>query len=158
MKRKGSSFLVALLLLAAACIPELVKPDVRLAGVRLAGLGLSGGLLYVRLSVVNPNRFDLEADGLTYRLELSDPGAGEDGWVDLASGRFDEDVRVGARDSAVLSIPVEFTYRGAGGVVRSLLDRGTFDYRVSGVVVLEKPFGTEVPYRRTGTVSLAGEG
>ena len=96
------------------------------------GQGLRGGLVYVQLSVVNPNDFPLEATGLTYNLELRDPTTGGDGeWVDLAEGRFGESVRVGARDSSIVEIPVEFTYTGAGAALRSILDRGTLSYRVA---------------------------
>jgi len=157
MRRIGVASTVAVLvaILLAACAPRLSRPDVHLVGVRLGGLGLRGGLVYVRLSVVNPNDFPLEAAGLTYDLELRDPaadGAGE--WVDLAEGRFTEDVRVPARDSSIVEIPVEFTYAGAGAALRSILDLGTVSYRVRGEVALSGPVRTEVPYRHSGTVSV----
>jgi len=145
--------LVAILL--AACAPRVSRPDVHVVGVRLGGLGLRGGLVYVQLSVINPNDFALEAVGLTYDLELRDPAAGGDGqWVDLAEGRFGETVRVPARDSAVVEIPIEFTYAGAGAALRSILDLGTLSYRVSGEVALSKPVRTGVPYRHSGTVAV----
>lgn len=161
MKRKKSGIVAAMLAVllaaAAACAPRFEEPDVRLVGVRLGGLGLRGGLVYVQLNVVNPNAFALEAAGLTYDLELSDPLAdGDGGWVDLAEGRFQEDVRVAARDSTVVEIPVEFSYSGAGAALRSILDKGTFSYRVRGEVVLREPLRTDVPYRHSGTVSLGG--
>lgn len=145
--------LVAILL--AACAPRLARPDVHLVGVRLGGLGLRGGLVYVQLGVINPNDFPLEAAGLTYDVELRDPGADGDGtWVDLAEGRFSEDVRVPARDSTVVEIPVEFTYVGASAALRSVLELGTFSYRVRGEVALSDPVRMEVPYRHSGTVSV----
>ncbi len=140
--------------LAYACVPDIEEPEVRLAGVRVGGLGLEGGLLYVRLSVVNPNDFALEADGLTYDVDLRE--ATDDGreWVDVTEGRYTEDLRVGANDTAVVEIPVEFTYRGLGGAIRSVLRTGTVDYRVRGTVVLQKPISTEIPYRHSGTVTV----
>lgn len=126
-----------------------------MAGVRLGGIGLEGGLLYVELQVINPNRFSLETAGLTYDLEFSDPG-GRDGWVDFAAGSFPEEVKVESHDSAMVAIPVRFTYSGVGGAIRSIIETGTFDYRVRGVVTIKKPVRSEVPYRRQGTVSLAG--
>ncbi len=139
---------------AAACVPDIQEPEVRLAGVRLGGVGLEGGLLYVRLSVINPNSFGLEAAGLTYDLDLSEPGDGRQEWADVATGTFREDVRVGANDSTVLEIPVEFTYRGLGGAVQSVLRTGTVDYRVQGTVMLREPISTEIPYRHSGTVAV----
>lgn len=146
---------VLVAVLAAACAPRLTRPEVRLVGVRLGGLGLRGGLVYVQLNVVNPNDFPLEAAALTYDLDLSDPAAdGDGGWVDLAEGRFNERVHVPARDSTIVEIPVEFTYTGAGAALRSILDLGTFSYRVRGDVALSEPVRTEVPYRHTGTVAV----
>jgi len=151
----ASTAAALLMILLAACAPRVSRPDVHLVGVRLGGLGLRGGLVYVQLSVVNPNSFPLEATGLTYDLELRDPAADGDGqWVDLAEGRFSENVRVAAHDSAVVEIPVEFTYAGAGAALRSILDLGTFSYRVRGAVALSGPVRTEVPYRHSGTVSV----
>lgn len=141
---------------AVACVPRVKEPEVRLAGVRVGGLGLQGGMLYVRLSVVNPNRFDLRAKGLTYDIELSDPAASDGGWSKLAEGSFNEEVEVGARDSTVVEIPVEFRYRGVGGALRSILETGTFSYRVRGTVAVESPMRLDIPYRQNGMVTLTG--
>ncbi|HEX6938449.1 MAG TPA: LEA type 2 family protein [Longimicrobiales bacterium] len=139
-----------------ACVPDIEEPEVRLAGVRLAGLGLEGGLLYVRLNVVNPNRFALEASGLTYDVDLGEPGADGERWVDVTEGTFSEELRVEDEDSTVVEIPVEFSYRGLGGAIRSVLETGTVDYRVRGTVFLEEPLATEFPYRHEGTVAVLG--
>lgn len=152
----GRALGVAALVGLAACMPRVEKPEVELIGVRLGGLGLDGGLVYVELNVVNPNGFALVADGLTYDLDMSDPGDDGDRWVDVADGRFDDDFRVGARDTASVEIPVEFRYDGVGGLVRSVLSTGTFDYRLSGEVALDEPLRTGVPYRREGTIAVMG--
>jgi LEA14-like dessication related protein len=154
VQRISTIVLVALAGLATACIPKIKEPDVRLVGVRVGGLGLQGGLLYVRLSVVNPNDFPLVADGLTYDIEVSDPAADGDGWAELAEGTFREEVRVEGGDSTMVEIPVEFRYTGVGGVLRSIIDTGTFSYRINGRVAVEKPLRTEIPYRHRGVVSV----
>lgn len=155
-KTRFAALAMLLALAASACVPRLRQPEVQLAGVRLGGIGLEGGLLYVRLSVINPNRFALRADGFSYDIDLSDPDDADGGWVDLAEGTFREDLRVAGNDSTIVEIPVRFTYGGLGGVVRSLMSTGTFDYRVSGRVHVQEPLRTAVPYRKRGTVSLAG--
>lgn len=154
IRRITTLLLAALVVGAAACVPRIEEPEVRLAGVRLGGLGLQGGLVYVRLSVVNPNRFGLKAAGLTYDLDLADIQDGERRWVDLAEGTFAEKIRVEGNDSTVVEIPVEFRYSGLGSAVRSILATGTFDYRVRGEVSITEPLGTEIPYRHSGTVTL----
>jgi LEA14-like dessication related protein len=142
-------------ILATSCIPRVEQPEVWLAGARLSSLGLGGGVVDVRLSVYNPNRFALRASGLTYDLDLERPGE-EGDWFDFTEGRIDNDLEVAAGDTAVVVVPVEFSYRGLGEVVRGLLDRGTFEYRVSGEVAVESPIRRDLRYRHTGTVSQSG--
>jgi LEA14-like dessication related protein len=151
---KTSGWIVLLLgMLGAvsACVPKVTEPEVRLEGARLASLGLSGGVVDVELSVYNPNRFSLRASGLTYDLDLEDPGG--DGWFDFTEGRVDRDLTVAPGDTASVVIPVEFDYRGLGRAIRGLIDRGTFDYRVSGLVALEGPVQRDFRYRHNGTVT-----
>jgi LEA14-like dessication related protein len=136
---------------ASACYPRMTEPEIRLEGARLASLGLSGGVVDVELSVYNPNRFGLRASGLTYDLDLEEPGG--DGWFDFTEGRVDRDLEVAPGDTASVVIPVEFDYRGLGRVIRSLIERGTFDYRVSGMVALEGPVQRDFRYRHDGTVT-----
>jgi LEA14-like dessication related protein len=144
-------------LLAAAllggCVPKVEQPQVWVAGARLAALGLNGGTVDVRLSVYNPNRFAFEASGLEYDLDFEGP---DEEWLDFTEGRLDRDLEVAAGDTVEVVIPVEFSYRGLGDVVRGLLDRGSFDYRVSGRVALEGPVRREIPYRHSGTVTSSG--
>lgn len=143
------------LAVAGGCVRNFKQPQVRLDGVRLGGIGLSGGLVYVQLAVINPNGFDLRADRLSYDLQLKDP-QDPSKWVPLANGTYDQQVSVDAHDSTRVEIPVQFSYAGAGPAVQSVLDRGTLNYRVSGQVAVSKPLDTTVPYRHEGVVSLAG--
>ncbi|HUE76669.1 MAG TPA: LEA type 2 family protein [Longimicrobiales bacterium] len=146
--------LVLLTLLTASCVPRVEQPEVSLVGARLASLGLSGGVVDVRLSVYNPNRFGLRASGLTYDLDFEDPET--DGWFDFTEGRVDRDLEVASGDTAIVVVPVEFTYRGLGEIVRGLLERGTFDYRVSGLVAVEGPVRRDIRYNHTGSVTPSG--
>lgn len=141
-------------LLVASCIPKVQQPEVRVAGARLASLGLSGGVVDVRMSIHNPNRFALRANGLTYDLDFESPDTGE--WFDFTEGHVDQRLEVGAGDTEEVVIPVEFTYRGLGEVMRGLLDRGTFEYRVSGMVAVDGPIERDIRYSHTGTVTPTG--
>lgn len=145
---------LALVSLFAAACGGMREPEVRMEGVRLGAVGLQGGLVYVQLRVVNPNRAELAAQRLEYDLDLADPEG--DGWIDFAEGTYVEDMRVGGRDSALIEVPVEFTYRQAGRAIRSVLDRGTLNYRVRGRVDVLKPLRTEVPFRKTGVATIGG--
>lgn len=143
-----------LALLVVGCVPRVQQPDVRLVGARLASIGLSGGVVNVELSVYNPNRFGFRASGLTYDLEVADPDG--DGWLDFAEGTIDRRLDVPAGDSILVEIPVEFEHRRLGQAMRTLLDRGSFDYRVSGVVALEGPVQRNFTYRHAGAVTPRG--
>jgi hypothetical protein len=56
----------------------------------------------------------------------------------------------------VIEIPIQFRYDDLGGAVRSILDTGTFNYRVTGDVRLSEPIGRTFPYSKTGVVSMTG--
>lgn len=152
--RQGPGAALVVALAVAGCVPRLEAPTVELASVRLRGLGLSGGTIDVRLSVRNPNRFALHAEGLTYDLDVLDTTASDELWLDLVSGRYTERVEVGAQDSVVLSIPVDFAYGDLGGALRALLDRGSLRYRVQGRVMLDEPIRRQLRYSHRGDVSL----
>lgn len=144
----------ALLALTAACMPKVEQPDVWLLGARLVSLGISGGVIDVELGVHNPNGFPVRAGGLTYDLDFEDEEG--DGWLDVAEGRLEENLRIQAGDTASVVVPVEFSYRGLGGAIRGLLDRGSFEYRVTGLVAVEEPVVRDIRYRHSGTVTPGG--
>lgn len=151
MKRIATLVVVIAL---TGCLPSVDQPEVWLAGARLSSLGLSGGTVDVELGVYNPNGFDLRVSGLSYDLDLEDPDGGD--WLDFTEGRVDRDLRVPPGDTVAVMVPVDFTYRNLGAAVRGLLERGAFDYRVSGTVALEDPVTRDIRYRHTGTVTSEG--
>lgn len=158
MKTRRFAALAILLLTAAAtaCAPRVERPEIELVGVRLGGLGIQGGTLYFQIGVANPNGFTLRASGFTYTIELREPGEGPEIWSELADGVFDSAVEVRGNDSTMVEIPVEFRYSRVGAAFRSLLDSGSFNYRVSGTVSVEKPIRTELPYSHAGRADLGG--
>jgi LEA14-like dessication related protein len=142
----------AFLLSNVACLGNFQEPVVRLDGVRLGSVNLAGGLLYAQLSIRNPNDFGFETRSLTYDLQIANTG--EEEWYRLADGTFEEPIVIGAQDSARIEVPVEFSFMNLTGLARAFLDQGTMDYRVSGTVGLREPISRDVPYRRTGKVTL----
>jgi LEA14-like dessication related protein len=153
-RRLTKSLLAALAAALGGCVPTVEQPEIWLESVRVASLGLTGGVVDVRLSVHNPNRFVVQARGLTYDFQIRDPEG--DRWVPFTEGRLDEPLRVGARDTLEVRVPVEFSYRGLGEAWRALIDRGSFDYRVSGVVELQNPVRRDINYRHAGRYAPTG--
>jgi len=147
LRRSMGAAMGALFLAGCASVRA---PEVRLDDVRLGGLGLSGGTLHAEFWVYNPNRFTLEAASITYDLLLGRPDGDDEDFSRVAQGTYEERIRIGGRDSARVEIPVDFRYSGMGGAIRSLLDQGTFEYRVSGHVDLREPSRRRVAYRDRG--------
>jgi LEA14-like dessication related protein len=125
------------------------EPVVSVRDIRLNGLGLTGGSVDVALAVYNPNNYRLDATRLTYRL-LFDT-------VTFATGALTEQQTVQSRDTAVIRIPVNFSYRGVGEAGRQILQTGTVNYRLAGDVTVGSPLGNfTVPYSTTGRFSTLG--
>jgi len=119
------------------------EPVVTFKEVKLNGIGLTGGDLDVVLSVYNPNKFDLKATRLTYRLMVDT--------LPLGQGALTERFVVPEKDSSMVRIPISFSYAGLGAAGRQLLQSGAVNYRVRGDVTVDTPVGNfKRPYDRTG--------
>lgn len=152
MRRVGALAVALAAATLGACSSALQEPEVKLDGISIGSVGFDGGTLRVRLNVINPNSFGLQAEGLDYLIEVAEEDAGESAWDTLSAGRFDERITVEADDSAFVEIPIRFRYRDLGGALGSLLATGSFDYRISGRVQLREPLRRELPFRRTGNI------
>ena len=128
------------------------EPTVRLRDVQITGLGLQGGSVDVRLSVYNPNRFNLDALKMTYKVDIDSIALGE--------GELGDRFVVQSGDSAEVRLPVRFTYAGLGAAGSSLLRSGTVNYRVRGDFTVSTPLGNFTrPYNQTGRYStMSGVG
>lgn len=125
------------------------EPIVHFNDAKIRGLGLSGGSVDVVLSVYNPNRFDLNATRLTYRLMVEDK--------ELGTGALNNAFRVADNDSTYVTIPVDFTYSGLGAAGRQLLTSGSINYRVLGDFTVDTPLGSFTrPYDQRGRFSSFG--
>jgi LEA14-like dessication related protein len=146
---------LVLLLPVAACSMAYRQPEVRLEGIRVGSIGLRGGMLYAQVFVANPNDFDLETSALTYDLQLAHP-SNEQEWISFAQGTMAEPIKVSGNRTTMIEIPIAFRYQDLGGAMRTILDTGTFNYRVSGDVQLKEPISRSIPYRKTGVVTMSG--
>jgi LEA14-like dessication related protein len=125
------------------------QPVVTFKDVRVSGLGLQGGSLDVLLNVYNPNRFALDATRLTYRLMVDS--------TQLGTGALDQRFVVQRGDSAVVRLPVQFSFAGLGAAGRQLLRSGAVNYRVLGDVTVSTPIGNFTrPFDRTGQFTNLG--
>jgi LEA14-like dessication related protein len=146
---------LALMLPATACSLAYRQPEVRLEGIRVGSVGLRGGMLYAQMFVANPNGFDMETSALRYDLQLAHP-TNEQEWISFAQGTMTEPIKVAGGRTTMIEVPIAFRYQDLGGALRTILDTGTFNYRVSGDVQLKEPVTRSIPYRKTGVVTMSG--
>jgi LEA14-like dessication related protein len=119
------------------------EPVVNFKDVRVGGLGLNGGTLNIVLSVYNPNGFRLDASRLTYKLMVDT--------LPVGSGALDRHFSVGSKDSTDVELPLRFTWSGASGAMRDLINNGTVPYRVLGDLTVGSGVGDfTIQYDRTG--------
>ena len=156
MKAYQRSLLIVTVLAAAsaACVGRVRQPEVELAGVRVGGIGLRGATLIAELNIKNPNDFDIETDSVTYEFEVAQTGSGN--WSRFTQGSYTQRVKIEEDDNTEVEIPIDFDYSGFSGALRSILDRGTFDYRVRGRVFVREPLERQIPFTKGGNLSLAG--
>ena len=122
-------------------------PHVTLRDVRVVGVGVTGGELDVALNVHNPNNYRLDTSKLDYQVFVADT-------VPVARGTMDNRVTVQAGDSAIVKIPVSFTYSGIGVLGRQLMQTGVVSYKVTGSVTVASVTGNfTVPFSSTGRFS-----
>lgn len=136
----------------SACSSVVEEPEVKLDGISVGSVGFEGGTLRVRLNVINPNSFGLQAEGLDYLIEVAEEGESEASWDTLSVGSFDERITVEGDDSAFVEIPIRFRYRDLSGALSSLLATGSFDYRISGNVQLREPVRRTFDFSRSGNI------
>jgi LEA14-like dessication related protein len=123
------------------------EPVVTLKEMRVTGIGFNGGALDVLLNVHNPNGYRLDATKLTYKLMIDS--------LTFGQGELDSKFIVQEKDSAVVRLPLTFTWAGVGEAGRQLLGTGTVNYRVQGILAVGTPIGTyNAPYDRTGRYTL----
>jgi LEA14-like dessication related protein len=155
MNVRSRAVVAAMVLVSTACSMAYRQPDVRLEGIRVGSIGLRGGMLYAQVFVANPNNFDLETNALTYDLQLAHP-SNEQEWISFAQGTMTEPIKVSGHRTTLIEIPIAFRYQDLGGAMRTILDTGTFNYRVSGDVQLKEPMSRKIPYQKAGVVTMSG--
>src|SRR5688572_32899423 len=156
MRTMGGGILSAVFvaILASAC-QRVSPPNVELQRVRLGGIGLAGSTLIAELRIENPNDFAIETDSITFQLEARS-SSNPDTWSPVTNGISREPIIIAAGQNEGIQIPIELTYSSLGTPVRSILERGTFTYRVSGEVSISQPGRSTAPFSRTGNLSITG--
>ena len=145
--------LLSMVLALTGCTLLIEEPQVRVVDVQAASIGLRGGTLTVLVEVENPNRFGLQSEVFSYRLDLAEqPGDESTEWRTLFDGAYEGLVEIPAHESARVEVDVPFEYGTVGVVVGRLLRQGELEYRFSGSLQFPLPVGNvQVPFDERGT-------
>ena len=152
IQKKTAALLALLAGISTACVKA---PDVELKGVRVGGIGFRGATLLGELEISNPNRFAIETDSITFNMEASDAAAPSQ-WTQVTAGTNTQRFRVEGQDSARAEIPIELAYAQLATPVRSIVESGRFNYRLSGTVFVRKPIRKRIPFSQEGSLALFG--
>jgi LEA14-like dessication related protein len=144
------------LLLAAGCKDVasrvFAQPSVAFRDVRLRGIGIQGGTVDVVLRVANPNPYALTATAATYRLLTGDS-------VEVGRGTTAQAYTVAAHDSALVTLPLDVSWRGLRDAGRAALAGGAVPYRVLGTITADTPIGAhDFPIDARGRFAALGAG
>ena len=138
----------AALALCAGCALFYRAPEVTFGGVALETMGGQGASFQIALQVHNPNGYAIGLDQMTYRLSI--------GGVEAASGATDASVRIPARSSTAVRLPVSLEWERLRAGGWELLTSGRVDYVVEGEAAFSIPAASfRRPYRQSGTIGFS---
>jgi hypothetical protein len=132
------------------------EPEVQFNSVRVLGVGLRGATIEADMTVGNPYDHDIVVDSISYVFEASDPKNTSSSWSRVTSGTYRDRITIKDSDRTEVRIPVDLNYTGLAGPIASILNMGTFNYRMSGNVYVTQPVHKPMSYSKTGNLSLAG--
>ena len=146
---------LALVALLAGCSAggvnpaKLIEPKVSVRTIAVRNVGLTGGTLEVAFAFHNPNKFSLTGAGLNAALAIEGRKFGD--------VLLDSPFTLAGTDTTVITVPLAFTWAGAGGAARSVLNSGAVNYGVDGNFVVKLPANAgdlTVPFTGSGTIPL----
>ncbi len=155
MDRPSPLRIAALALVAlAACagVKDLLaqafeRPRLTFESVSAEALDLEGVTLALRYRVDNPNAVGVSLARLGYSLDVEGRR--------VVAGDLPAGVRIPARGSAPLVVPVRLRYADVPACVETLLSKSSVAYEVKGTAGLDTPVGVvDLPFQHAGTAPV----
>ncbi len=122
----------------------LKDPELQLQQVDLGEADLSKATLIFHFLVKNPNSVDLSVDQLEYKLQVNGKP--------LTAGVLEEGLRVGARSSVTIPLPVAIKYSDLSSSLSQLFSQGSSAYLLSGIVKMGL---LRLPFEKKGELNLS---
>ncbi|MBA7483984.1 hypothetical protein ES707_19503 [subsurface metagenome] len=116
--------------------------NISIVDVRVTGIGLTGANLEVVFNIRNPGGMGATLDQLDYKIYGND--------IYLGEGKINNAVNVPAHSNKIVSSSFVLNYSSADKVFRGDLAKGTINWKISGIVYRNTPFGgIKVPFEET---------
>lgn len=135
---------------AASCSPQgpkLLDPELTVTQVVVQSVGLAGGNLDIQVDVGNPNAIPLNVIGIDAGFDVERAHVGE-----IHSTR---PFVVPETGRTQVTLPVRFTWSGAGEAFRSALGYGDIPFLMRGQVRLDvRGHEVSIPFTREGRVAV----
>lgn len=112
-------------------------------GIRIRDLSFNSATFTVRFEVVNPNRFDVRLDEVTYTLQLNDRQIG--------TGDIRERIEIDGRERKSVELPIRIKYADLVSAVREIAGNQHSRFLLAGTV---KSGSHELPFKEVGELDL----
>jgi LEA14-like dessication related protein len=128
----------------SAAKPAPSQPVVALKEVKMTNTAFDGGTLDVLLSVYNPNSYDLDISQMTYSVIVDS--------TEIGIGHSAQRVLIKAGGSAMVHLPLDFTWAHAASAGRLLTMSGAVPYEVKGSIqaLIPKVGPASIPFDQHG--------
>lgn len=150
--RLAGGILGAALLTGCAGLQDYFRdPDVHLQRAVVRGVGVTGGTMDLVVGIYNPNAFVLQGTKLQLGLDVEQSHVGD--------VEYDSGFQTQQGDTTVLTLPLQFTWSGLAGAVRTALGSGELPYTMKGQLSVATPIGPRaVAFTRQGRAPLSRVG
>ncbi len=145
------AILLFLLVLSTGCgVLFLKTPEVQVQSARIDKLTFKGIQFELVVTIFNPNRISVTVTGYHYQLYLND--------VHFARGKSLESVKIEARKTRTVSIPVTIAYSQLLKGLNLATKADSLQYRIEGVLSVKLPLRGEhtIPVKSSGKLDLPG--
>ncbi|MEM8844124.1 MAG: LEA type 2 family protein [Pseudomonadota bacterium] len=136
--------IVLLVIQLSACTGALTKPleepKVFVRNFQITDVSLAGIEGVIGLDIDNPNDVNLNANGLTYQMSISDK--------EVLTGQKDESISIPSLGSKTIELPVRISYLALLEIIPQVMQKGSADYLVTGSI--KTKLFQSIPFTKEG--------
>ena len=118
----------------------LEEPKVFVRNFEITDVSLAGIEGIIALDIDNPNDVNLNANGLTYQMSISDQ--------EVLTGQKNENISIPSLGSNTIELPVRISYLALFEIIPEVLQKGVADYTVTGSI--KTKLFQSIPFSKKG--------